>query len=265
MLCGAQQECPPPVLIQDPLTDTLIVGSTTHINGSYVDNNSTVQCFWSGPDATLSDVTQTNSSDMDVPYTTKNSSDTTNSSTSDLDVSYASGNSSDSDSSGLNAYTDFNTSEFENTTTSTTHNFNETTDTNGNESIIVTEATECSRNDGDMTYGSTVTEADMTYSGSSSGGSACCGDDVVELCFTLAVTVLGGEGRGEIFCNITCGDLHNSSATISYDIISKEGVYIGSFSCDINFVLITCLAGEPHSSTIHSTTPTTTLGMQLAI
>ena len=164
---------------------------------------------------------------MDVPYTTNNSSDTTNS-TSDLDVSYASGNSSDSDSSGLNAYTDFNTSEFENTTTSTTHN---STDTNGNEtneSIIVTEATECSSND-DMTYSSTITETDMTYSGSSSGGSACCGDDVVELCFTLAVTVLGGEGRGEIFCNITCGDFHNSSATISYDIISKEGVYIGHF------------------------------------
>ena len=222
VLCGAQQECHPPVLIQDPLTDTLIVGSTTHINGSYVDNNSTVQCFWSGPDATLSDATRTNSSDMDVPYTTKNSSDTNSS---DLDVSYASGNSSDSDSSGLNAYTDFNTSEFENTTTSTTHNLNETTDTNGNESIIVTEAIECSSNDDDMTYGSTVTEADMTYSGSSSGGSACCAD-VVELCFTLALTILGGEGQGEIFCNITCGDFHNSSGTISYDIISKEVVYI---------------------------------------
>ena len=228
VLCGAQQECPPPVLIQDPLTDTLVVGSTTHINGSYVDNNSTVQCFWSGPDATLSDATlsdaaRTNSSDMDVPYTTKNSSDTTNSS--DLDVSYASGNSSDSDSSGLSAYTDFNTSEFENTTTAT-HNLNETTDTSGNEtdeSIIVTEAIECSNND-DMTYSSTITETDMTYSGSSSGGSACCANDVVELCFTLALTVLGGEGRGEIFCNITCGDLHNSSATISYHIISKEGV-----------------------------------------
>ena len=189
-----------------------------------------MQCFWSGPDATLSDVTlsdatRTNSSDMDVPYTTKNSSDTTNSS--DLDVSYASGNSSDSDSSGLNAYTDFNTSEFENSTTSTTHNFNKTTDTYGNEtneSIIVTEATECSNKDDDMTNGSTVTEADMTYSGSSSGGSACCADDVVELCFTLALTILGGEGQGEIFCNITCGDLHNSSGTISYHIISKEGV-----------------------------------------
>ena len=148
-------------------------------------------------------------------------------------------NSGDIDSSGFDSDTVHNLSVNSSTAA---HDSNKSMDTSGNEYVVVTEAVECPVNDmssgsgsgsgpgSGSGSGSATTDLDVenvtSFSGSSSGGSGCCGD-VVELCFTLTVTVLG-EGRGEIFCDITCGDLHSSSDRISYDIISKEGV--GSFA-----------------------------------
>lgn len=67
------QECPPP-LLPGPHTATLVAGSTTRITGSYVDNNSTVECFWSGPNATLSEAT---TSDLSSTNTRSSSRSTT--------------------------------------------------------------------------------------------------------------------------------------------------------------------------------------------
>lgn len=67
------QECPPP-LLPGPHTATLVAGSTTRITGSYVDNNSTVECFWSGPNATLSEAT---TSDLSSTNTRNSSRSTT--------------------------------------------------------------------------------------------------------------------------------------------------------------------------------------------
>ena len=49
------QECLPP-LLEEPHTTTLVAGSSTHVNGSYVESsNATVQCFWNDSNVTVTD------------------------------------------------------------------------------------------------------------------------------------------------------------------------------------------------------------------